>query len=140
MTAISLFAACILFAIGLLHVFWAFGGKWGVGAVIPRHNGKRAFTPGIGATLVVALLVGAAGVILLVQANLLDLSGQYFIVRMGAWVCAGVFAVRVIGDFHYFGIFKKKATTLFSKMDTYLYVPLCAFLSLVFIIAIVSGE
>jgi hypothetical protein len=135
--AISLFAACILFAIGLLHVYWAFGGKWGIGAVLPQQDGRNAFTPGVGATLLVALLVGTAGVILLLQANLIELSERYFIVRAGAWVCAVVFGLRVIGEFHYFGIFKKVKTTTFSKMDSYLYVPLCAFLSLAFIISIV---
>lgn len=134
-------AACILFAIGLLHVFWALGGQWGSRAVIPEQAGKRAFTPGTGATLLVALLVCTAGILLLLRASLVafNFPGQDFMVRAGAWVCAVVFALRVIGDFNYFGIFKKKRATTFSLMDSYLYVPLCAFLSLAFIIAIGYG-
>jgi hypothetical protein len=137
---IPLLGACILFAVGLLHVFWALGGRWGHRSALPQEDGKRAFSPGTGITLLVALLITSAGMILLFQSNLIDLPVSYLIVRIGAWVCAGVFALRAIGEFNHFGIFKKKRDTTFSTMDTFLYVPLCAFLSLAFIIAIVYGE
>ena len=46
-----------------------------------------------------------------------------------------VFFIRVIGEFNYFGIFKRKKDTHFAKMDTLLYIPLCAFLSLIIFIS-----
>ncbi len=139
MMTITLLAACILFAVSLLHVFWAFGGKWGTAAVLPEQEGERTFSPNVIVTLVVAFLLSAAAFILLMQANHIHLSETYLIVRVGAWVCAIVFALRVVGDFDYFGISKKKRKTKFSMMDTYFYIPLCAFLSLAFIVAIIYG-
>ncbi|MEF3313135.1 DUF3995 domain-containing protein [Paenibacillus sp. GYB004] len=141
-TIIVVLAACILFAIGLLHVFWALGGQWGTRAVIPEQEGEQAFVPGVWETFLIALLVSLAGLFLLLRTGLVEFSfpAQDFIVRVGVWVCAVVFALRVIGEFNLFGIFKKKRATTFSKMDTYLYVPLCAFLSLAFVLAIGYGE
>ncbi|UVI30901.1 DUF3995 domain-containing protein [Paenibacillus spongiae] len=138
-TAIIMADVCVLFAIGLLHVYWAFGGKWGINAVIPQQDGRRAFTPGAGITLLIALLVFSAGILLLLRSNFVGNVEQSFVARIGVTVCAVVFAMRVIGDFRYFGIFKKKSATTFSTLDTYLYVPLCAILSLGFVLAIVYG-
>ncbi|WP_232698283.1 DUF3995 domain-containing protein [Brevibacillus daliensis] len=133
---ITIIAACTLFALSLLHVFWAFGGRWGMNFVIPEQEGERAFSPSVGMTLLVALLLSMAGVILLLQGNHISLPTKYLIVQVGAWICAIVFCLRVIGDFHYFGIFKKERRTKFSMMDTFLYIPLCAFLSFSFIVTI----
>lgn len=138
--AIAIIAALILFGISLLHVFWAFGGKWGSNAVIPEQGGQRAFVPGVGTTLLVALLVGSAGLLLLLEAGLFQwYPKQFFVVRSGAWVCAVVFALRVVGEFNYFGVFKKKRDTIFSRMDSFFFIPLCAFLSFAFIFAIGYG-
>ncbi|HDR6026255.1 TPA: DUF3995 domain-containing protein, partial [Bacillus anthracis] len=60
------------------------------------------------------------------------------IVQVASWVCMIVFLIRVIGEFHYFGIFKRKKDTQFARMDTVLYIPLCAFLSLSFLLAIIT--
>lgn len=130
-------AASILFAIGLLHVYWAFGGRWGRGAVIPEHEGKRAFVPGPGPTLIVAVGVVAAGAALLAEAGIADWQVSSGLVRTIAWICAAVFALRAVGEFNYFGLFKKRRQTVFARMDTYLYTPLCAFLSLSFVWSLV---
>ncbi|WP_281883397.1 DUF3995 domain-containing protein [Paenibacillus sp. YYML68] len=136
-TTIVIFAAGCLFAISLLHIYWAFGGTWGTKAVIPEEAGQRTFTPGPAVTLLVAAFVAAAGILLLMEADLIArLRGLDFIVRAGAWTCAAVFALRVIGEFNQFGLFKKKRHTTFARMDTLLYVPLCAVLSLAYILAI----
>ncbi|KKO52686.1 DUF3995 domain-containing protein [Paenibacillus sp. DMB20] len=135
-TAIPVLAACILFAVGLLHIYWAFGGIWGMGYVLPEQDGRKVLSPGVGMTLLVAILVIAAGIVLLLQARIIELTRPYLLVRIGAWVCACVFALRVVGEFNHFGLFKKKRDTAFSRMDTLLYMPLCAFLSLAFIIAL----
>ncbi|RKN80633.1 DUF3995 domain-containing protein [Paenibacillus ginsengarvi] len=136
--ALSILAACILFTIGVLHIYWGLGGKKGLDAAIPRDNGKRAFSPGAGATFAVAVLVLLAGVLLLLQAGVVRMAISASLVRLGALGCAAVFALRVVGDFRRFGLFKQKSETVFSKMDTWLYVPLCAFLSIVYGIAVVQ--
>ncbi|MGE7624916.1 DUF3995 domain-containing protein [Viridibacillus sp. NPDC096237] len=113
-------------------------GDGGKNAVLPEVEGNRAFTPSTSGTLVVALMLGIASIILLFEANYIPLP-KFLIVRVGAWACACVFSLRVLGDFKYFGIFKKVRKTKFSKMDTFLYMPLCAFLSFTFIMTIING-
>ena len=72
--------------------------------------GKKAFTPGAGMTLLIALLLSIAAMILLQQTNIVHFAFPNIIVRVGSWVCMIVFFIRVIGEFHYFGIFKRKKT------------------------------
>ncbi|MEK4912945.1 DUF3995 domain-containing protein [Bacillus sp. FSL E2-8887] len=138
MLIITYISVCILFLVSFLHVYWAFGGKWATNSVIPTKAGEKAFTPGTGMTLFIALLLSMAAMILLQQANIVHSALPIVFVQMGSWVCMVVFFIRVIGEFHYFGIFKRKKDTQFARMDTVLYVPLCAFLSLSFLLAIIT--
>ncbi|MEK4933182.1 MULTISPECIES: DUF3995 domain-containing protein [Bacillus] len=138
MLIITYISVCILFLVSFLHVYWAFGGKWATNSVIPTKAGEKAFTPGTGMTLFIALLLSMAAMILLQQANIVHFALPNVFVQMGSWVCIVVFFIRVIGGFHYFGIFKRKKDTQFARMDTVLYVPLCAFLSLSFLLAIIT--
>ncbi|CAM4341778.1 DUF3995 domain-containing protein [Bacillus sp. GX] len=138
MLIITYISVCILFLVSFLHVYWAFGGKWATNSVIPTKAGEKAFTPSVGMTLFIALLLSTAAIILLQQTNLVHFEVPNIIVQLGSWVCMIVFFIRVIGEFHYFGIFKRKKDTRFAKMDTVLYIPLCAFLSLSFLLAIIT--
>ena len=106
-------STCILFLVSFLHVYWAFGGKWATNSVIPTKAGEKAFTPGTGMTLFIALLLSMAAMILLQQANIVHFALPNVFVQMGSWVCMVVFFIRVIGEFHYFGIFKRKKDTQF---------------------------
>ncbi|ONG97670.1 DUF3995 domain-containing protein [Bacillus cereus] len=137
MFIITYISVCILFLVSFLHVYWAFGGKWATNSVIPTKAGEKAFTPGTGMTLFIALLLSMAAIILLQQTNIIHSAFPNIIVQMGSWVCMVVFFIRVIGEFHYFGIFKRKKDTRFARMDTVLFIPLCAFLSLSFLLAII---
>ncbi|ADY21864.1 DUF3995 domain-containing protein [Bacillus paranthracis] len=137
MLIITYISVCILFLVSFLHVYWAFGGKWATNSVIPTKAGEKAFTPGTGMTLFIALLLSMAAIILLQQTNIIHFAFPTIIVQMGSWVCMVVFFIRVIGEFHYFGIFKRKKDTRFARMDTVLFIPLCAFLSLSFLLAII---
>ncbi|HDR7277524.1 TPA: DUF3995 domain-containing protein [Bacillus paranthracis] len=137
MLIITYISVYILFLVSFLHVYWAFGGKWATNSVIPTKAGEKAFTPGTGMTLFIALLLSMAAIILLQQTNIIHFAFPNIIVQMGSWVCMVVFFIRVIGEFHYFGIFKRKKDTRFARMDTVLFIPLCAFLSLSFLLAII---
>ncbi|PEP49133.1 hypothetical protein CN557_26310 [Bacillus wiedmannii] len=137
MLIITYISVCILFLVSFLHVYWAFGGKWATNSVIPTKAGEKAFIPSVGMTLFIALLLSTAAIILLQQTNLVHFAFHNIIVRMGSWVCMIVFFIRVIGEFRYFGIFKCEKDIHFAKMDTVLFIPLCAFLSLSFLLAII---
>ncbi|MDP1458243.1 DUF3995 domain-containing protein [Bacillus wiedmannii] len=138
MLIITYISVCILFLVSFLHVYWAFGGKWATNSVIPTKAGEKAFTPSVGMTLFIALLLSMAAIILLQQTNVVHFEVPNIIVQLGSWICMIVFFIRVIGEFHYFGIFKRKKDTYFAKMDTVLYIPLCAFVSLSFLLAIIT--
>ncbi|MDF9664575.1 MULTISPECIES: DUF3995 domain-containing protein [Bacillus] len=138
MLIITYISVCILFLVSFLHVYWAFGGTWATNSVIPTRSGEKAFIPGVGMTLFIALLLSMAAMILLQQTNVVHFVFPNSIVQLGSWICMIGFFIRVIGEFHYFGIFKRKKDTRFAKMDTVLYIPLCAFLSLSFLLAIIT--
>ncbi|EPC8417517.1 MULTISPECIES: DUF3995 domain-containing protein [Bacillus cereus group] len=138
MFIITYISVCILFLVSFLHIYWAFGGKWATNSVIPTKSGEKAFTPGVGMTLFIALLLSMAAMILLQQTNIIHFPVPNVFVQLGSGICMIVFFIRVIGEFHYFGIFKRKKDTHFAKMDTVLYIPLCAFLSLSFLLAIIT--
>ncbi|PEC22017.1 DUF3995 domain-containing protein [Bacillus cereus] len=138
MLIITYISVCILFLVSFLHVYWAYGGTWGTNSVIPTISGEKAFTPRTGMTLVIALLLSMAAIILLQQANIVHFAVPNAIVQAGSWICMIVFFIRVIGEFNYFGIFKRKKDTKFARMDTNLYVPLCLFLSFTFLLVIIK--
>ncbi|HDR8184103.1 TPA: DUF3995 domain-containing protein [Bacillus thuringiensis] len=138
MFIITYISVCILFLVSFLHVYWAFGGKWATNSVIPTKSGEKSFIPGTGMTLFIALLLSMAAIILLQQTNVVHFEVPNIFVQLGSWICMIVFFIRVIGEFYYFGIFKREKDTRFAKMDTVLYIPLCAFLSLSFLLAIIT--
>lgn len=116
-------ATAALMLVAALHVYWAAGGRWGFQAAVPQvdPHGALAFKPGRLLTLAVALLIGGYAA-LLWGVHQQWLSGwAQLVVAAGS----GVFALRVVGDFRYCGLFKRPSTTLFARKDTTLYVPLC---------------
>lgn len=123
---VGLLTATILSIIGLLHVYWAAGGRWGSAVSVPRKDGDLLFEPSTFATLVVAALLFAAALIILGRVEVLACTSLRWIYAVGSWVLAAVFTARVVGDFRWFGIFKREAGTEFAHWDTWLFVPLCA--------------
>ena len=129
--------ACLLAAVfgflGGVHVYWGFGGRWTAGAAGPtRAEGKPLFSPGLGACLVVAGGLFAFGYVCLLHAAFpphLPLSGRL----PTRWIhcgIAGIFALRTIGDFRYFGWFRRITVTEFAARDRKIYTPLCAALAI----------
>lgn len=128
---IALINASIFAFLGFLHLYWAFGGQWGLAATLPAtKEGTQLFRPGILACIVVALgLLGFAAYSISLWQPLLAFLPD-FLQRWGIWAIAGLFMLRSIGDFRYVGFFKEINNTLFAQMDTRYYSPLCAWLAL----------
>jgi hypothetical protein len=114
-----------------LHVYWAYGGRWGAAVTVPVIDGRPAFRPGRTSTLFVALLLAAAGAIVALRSN--TISGQGAapqFVHLGAWTLCALFALRAVGNFKTFGFFKTTRGTAFARFDTRLFSPLCVAISI----------
>ncbi len=123
-------AAAVMLGLAALHLYWAGGGRFGSDVAIPRRDGRALFVPGPAGTLMVAMLLGAAALVLLGRLGLWGRGLPRWPFAAGAWTIVMVFAARVVGDFRWFGLFKRMTGTPFAWWDTWLYVPLCALLAL----------
>ncbi|OPH48472.1 hypothetical protein BC351_08365 [Paenibacillus ferrarius] len=130
----TLSTVSLLTLISIVHVYWAFGGRWGKHAAIPSQAGENrpAFVPGKMATLFVAVLLLIACLILLVQSGYTQYLQASMMTRIGCVVCGSVFLLRAIGDFRFVGFFKKINHSVFAKNDTWLYSPLCLYCGVTF--------
>lgn len=119
--------AAILAGLAALHVYWAAGGRRGLAAAIPQQaDGTAAFTPPAALTLLVAAgLLGAAALIASAAGWLPALP----LARPLSLAVAAVFALRMIGDFRFCGLFRRVRRGEFARQDAALYTPLCAALA-----------
>ncbi|MCC6724472.1 MAG: DUF3995 domain-containing protein [Saprospiraceae bacterium] len=126
-TFISTLLFAIFLALSAIHVYWLFGGKWGLAAAIPSDSqGKPLFEPGPVATIVVAAGLLCMGFAALLRGGLLQF--DWLPDRVGEWAVWGiavVFLLRAVGEFRYVGFFKREKDSVFAKMDTRYYSPLC---------------
>jgi Protein of unknown function (DUF3995) len=118
-------AALIFLALGLIHVAWAFGAALGTGAVIPtRADGSAVLAPRRWGTLAVAVLLWAAGFVLLERAGLGPGVLPPAWRRVGAVGVTIVLALRGVGDFRYVGLFRVERSTRFARLDRLIFTPL----------------
>jgi hypothetical protein len=129
--ALSLLVSLVFAALGVLHFYWAAGGRRGSSAAVPEIDGRPAFAPRPASTAIV-------GVLLLCAAAVVSSTGGLWrphpevrgIARLLTAVLAAVFILRAIGDRKYVGFFKRVKGTRFARLDTRVYAPLCLLLGL----------
>ncbi|MDD2830371.1 MAG: DUF3995 domain-containing protein [Sulfuricurvum sp.] len=133
MSVITIFTIIALCLIGLLHFYWAMGGKFAALQAIPTENGKPLINPG----KIAAVIVGIALFRFAFVAYMLyfyDLSSSsyrdYFIIS--GWILSGIFILRGVGEFNAVGLFKKIKSSEFAYYDTRFYTPYALFMGLVF--------
>lgn len=122
----------IFLMVSLLHVYWAFGGRWGADAAHPTNSsGERIINPGMGITLMVASGLMLFALITLGNLGIFDsiISKNYIV--YGTCLIAFIFLLRSIGEFHYLGFFKRIKDTDFGRLDSKIYSPLCLFIGLI---------
>lgn len=121
---------CLVFAVlAALHFYWAAGGRFAMQGVVPTARDQPLFEAGLfGAAAVGCALVAAAAVSAL-RGGLLPLDLPAWFSRAGTWALVLVFAVRAIGEFRYVGLFKRVRGTLFARLDSLVYSPLCLLIS-----------
>jgi hypothetical protein len=123
---IAFVAGSLLFSLGAIHIYWGFGGKWGGKAALPaRSDGKPLFQPTRFDTFAVAILLMLAAHLIFTLGSLQKGLFPSWVYVCGGWAIAAVFVIRAIGEFRWLGLFKKHKGSLFARLDTWLYSPLC---------------
>jgi hypothetical protein len=130
MTALGLVIAAVMAGLAALHVFWAFGGTLGAVAVLPTRDGTPLFRPGRAVTLAVAAGLAGAACVALAAVELAPWGLPRGTLPPGCAVLAALFGGRAIGERRYLGFFKRVRGTAFAWWDTRVFSPLCAALSI----------
>lgn len=125
MTLLTLAVSIILFGIAALHLYWAAGGRRGVGSAVPEVDGRPLFEPSPAATIAVAVALSVAGALVLAQGGIVALPLSPGVLRWTTVALSAVFLARAAGDLHYVGFLKRVRDTRFARADTLLYSPLC---------------
>ncbi len=132
MVIIILINALIFFLLGAIHLYWVFGGKWGMAVAVPTKDigGEPIFKPGIAATLVVAFGLFLFALVTVGNLELFHTHVPLNYIKPAMIVMTCVFVLRALGDFKYIGFTKKVKDTPFAKSDSLVFSPLCLYLGL----------
>ncbi|MGN7821389.1 DUF3995 domain-containing protein [Chitinophaga sp. 22536] len=129
-------AATIFVIISAIHFYWAFGGRWGIGKVVPVNTaGEPMLNPGAAGTFVVAFGLLFFALVLTANTGVFDQLVNRTVVIWATRGIAAIFALRAIGDFKYVGLFRKVKTTPFARKDMLLFTPLCIVLCVLCLLA-----
>lgn len=129
MTFILILLFFIFLTLGVIHFYWAKGGKWAFKNAIPtKENGDLVLNPRTIDSIMVGLYLTIIAVFYLLQLNILKIDFPSW-TNYILWIIPTVFLLRAIGDFKYVGFFKRTKTTLFAKWDRKLFSPLCLAIS-----------
>lgn len=123
---------CIIFSVlGLIHLNWVIGGKFGFEKSIPsKENGEKVINPRKIESAIVGIGLIVFGVFYLIKSVLLEFNILDWIMKYGGWIIPTIFLLRAIGEFKYIGFFKKIKDTEFGKWDSKLFSPLCLFIGI----------
>jgi hypothetical protein len=136
-----LLCAALLTLVLLLHVYWALGGRRLLAHAVPSHPGARAsaFDPGrVGAALVAVALAHALCTLGAVS-DFWSAPWPALVTRYSTYVWTALFVLRVVGDFRFFGVFKRVRGTPFARADSWLFTPVCALVGVGFGMALHGG-
>ncbi|USB33538.1 DUF3995 domain-containing protein [Paenibacillus sp. YPG26] len=129
----------ILFILSALHIYWICGGRWGAAGAIPSRGGEPLFRPSAVSTGVVAILLALAAWLVLELEAIKPVLFPEALLWIGGWLLGAVFTLRAIGDFRWVGFFKKEKGTVFARLDSRFYSPLCLFLGVSILLIMVWG-
>lgn len=126
---LSTLLSIIFFSLGLIHISWAVGGKFGFAQSIPtKENGEKVLNPKKIDSLIVGIGLAAFGIFYVLKSGFLEFNQPEWVIKYGSWIIPIIFILRAIGEFKYIGFFKKIKATEFAKWDTKLFSPLCLFI------------
>tara|TARA_R110002073_G_scaffold40547_6_gene115387 strand:+ start:46710 stop:47129 length:420 start_codon:yes stop_codon:yes gene_type:complete len=123
---LSILLSSILIALGVIHLNWVIGGKFGYAQSLPtKENGERVLNPKKIDSALVGIGLIAFGIFYILKSGLFDYTLPERILTYGGWIIPILFILRAIGEFHYVGFFKRIKKTAFGKLDTKFFSPLC---------------
>ena len=139
-TLLSIILFLIFSILSGLHIYWLFGGLWGLKNVIPSKGSEPiSITIPRLATIIVALALLFFGLIYLNEAEIFTFHLKFWFAQYVMWFIPSIFLLRAIGEFNYVGIFKKIKHTTFAQTDNRVFIPLCLCLSFIgYIIQLIS--
>jgi hypothetical protein len=116
--------------LGLIHIYWAAGGRLGRSVAVPERQGRPLFRPTPISTLGVAGGLFAAAALVLARLGIVGTLVPDRWTFRATWLLTTLFALRAVGDLRYVGLFKRVRGTPFARWDTRLFTPLCLLLAL----------
>ncbi len=134
-STLCLLEAILFLTLALIHFNWAIGNSWGLDAALPTNeNGERVLSPKKIDSAIVGFGLMLFASFYFIKSSIFPVVLPAFVLAYGGWTISLIFLLRAIGDFRYVGFFKRIKETVFAKMDTKYYAPLCLLLSILGII------
>jgi hypothetical protein len=130
MRQLSCLLSASLAMIAVVHFYWAAGGRTARAAASPSLNQTPVFRAGPLACVAVGLLLLTAAFLILGRGGVLTLPVPRILMIVGTWGVGVVFALRAMGDFRYFGFFRRVTGTAFARNDALFYTPLVLLLAI----------
>jgi hypothetical protein len=130
MMFLAVVVAAVMGGLASLHVYWAFGGTFGTAALIPTRDGTPLLRPTSAVTLALAAGLAGAAYVALAAVELVPWGLPHGAVAFACAVLAVLFGGRAIGEWRYVGFFKRVRGNTFAWWDTRDFSPLCAALSI----------
>ncbi len=126
MEVLSIVLLIVFIALGGIHFYWVFGGKWGLANALPTNeNGESVLKPNKFSTFIVGTGLIIFGIFYLFKSGFVSVQMPSWLLTFGGWIVPNIFILRAVGEFKYVGFFKKIKQTNFGKMDSKLFSPLC---------------
>ena len=132
---LSILLSLILIVLGMIHLNWVIGGKFGYVESFPtKENGERVLNPKKIDSAIIGIGLIAFGIFYMIESGLIEYSLPEWIIKYGGWIIPIIFLLRAVGEFKYVGFFKSVRKTDFGKLDTKLFSPLCLIIGILGII------
>lgn len=128
---LGLLIATIFAALSMFHFYWAMGGRFGNAVTVPSAGERRVFHPSPLGTVLVALALIVAMLTILGQLGVWGAALPKWLFYWGTWGISLIFLLRSVGEFRFVGFFKRIRDTRFAYWDTWLFSPLCLFISII---------
>ena len=122
-------AIAILIAVAVAQMYWTLGGSIGLPLTVPGTVRAPPYRPTGMNRLLVSLSLLVAADLMLVRVGVLTTRIPELGLRVACGALAAAFLARAIGDFRYYGFFKRVTDSPFARLDTAVYSPVCAYLA-----------